>query len=95
MPRLATSTTYVYVDCPTCGRGIGQPFIRNGSAQIAVHQPKSGVRCRIVIWPGIGGERDRTFSVPDNLSLEEACEVYQPMLDAGGWLARTPYATAA
>ena len=92
---MATSTAYVYLDCPSCGDGIQTPFMRTGAPHIMSHQ-HGRTRCRIVVWPGCGGQRDYAFEVPNNMSYETACEIYQSKLDAGGWMvAPRQWATAA
>ena len=71
MPRTATATEYVYLDCAECGQGIAEPFGRYTGPRAFVHG-HSGRRCRLMVWPDPHGEDHKMWRIPHHVSIEGA-----------------------
>lgn len=70
MPRTATATAYTYIDCPTCGQGIAEPFWLGTGPTPFVHGHGNN-QCRIWVYP----EKQYAARIPDDTSMEKAGSV--------------------
>jgi len=66
--------------CPRCGQRVEEPSLRLSGPNVRVHPCRGHDHgCRMVVFPDPEGGEHRVWVLPDDLSMERAIDVCEPI----------------